>query len=364
MRNILGFGGSKKLAGLLLFVAVAALVAAASGGAKTTRRSASPLVTFLLPENVTPRWESQDKPFFIAAMKKLYPSAKVEIQNALNDSSKQQSQAEAALARGAKVLIVTAIDQKGAAVIVNNAKKQKVPVIAYDRLIKNAPLSYYVSVDGVRIGDLQGKWMKAHTKKGARIAVINGSPIDDNAHLFARGYLGVLNPLFKSGQRKQVANVWTPLWDPSKAQQEMEQILTKNSNHVDAVLSANDGMAGGIIAALQAQGLAGKVPVTGLDGTLASLQLIIQGKQSMTVWRSLKEQTSKAATITSAILKGKKPPKSLFAGHTKFNGSAKVPWAQVTPRVIDLHNMQLEIKDGAVTKSQLCKRMPKKGPCK
>ena len=346
-------------------VAVLAIAAVASGAPKAhARASSGPLVTFLLPENVTARWESQDKPFFIAAMKKLYPSAKVQVQNALNDASKQQSQAEAALAGGAKVLVVTAIDQKGAAVIVNDAKRQGVPVIAYDRLIKNAPLSYYVSVDGVKIGQLQGSWLKAHTKTGARIAVINGSPIDDNAHLFAQGYLGVLNPLFKSGARKQVANVWTPLWDPSKAQSEMEQILTKSNNGVDAVLSANDGMAGGIIAALQAQGLAGKVPVTGLDGTLASLQLILQGKQSMSVWRSLNEQATKAAQITAALLKGQKPSASLFGGASKNNGSVKVPWAKVTPRVITVSNMNLEIKDGAVTKSQLCKGMPKNGPCK
>jgi len=345
-------------------VAVLVIAAAASGAPKShAKASSGPLVTFLLPENVTARWESQDKPFFIAAMKKLFPSAKIQVQNALNDASKQQSQAETALAGGAKVLIVTAIDQKAAAVIVNDAKRQGVPVIAYDRLIQNAPLAYYVSVDGIKIGQLQGSWMKAHTKAGARIAVINGSPIDDNAHLFAKGYMSVLNPLFKSGARKQVANVWTPLWDPSKAQTEMEQILTKSNNGVDAVLSANDGMAGGIIAALQAQGLAGKVPVTGLDGTLASLQLILQGKQSMSVWRSLNEQATKAAQITAALLKGQKPAASLFGG-TKNNGSVKVPWAKVTPRVITTSNMYLEVKDGAVTKSQLCKGMPKKGPCK
>lgn len=349
-----------------LAVAVSFVVATASSAApaKSHGAKAGPLVVFLLPENVTARWESQDRPFFIAAMKKDFPSAQVEVENALNSPSTQQAQAESALSKGAKVLVVTAIDQKGAAVIVNDAKKQNVPVIAYDRLIKDSPVAYYVSVDGVKIGQLQGSWLKAHTKQGARIVVINGSPIDDNAHLFAQGYMGVLSPLFKSGARKQVANVWTPLWDPSKAQAEMEQILTKSNNGVDGVLSANDGMAGGIIAALQAQNLAGKVPVTGLDGTLNGLQLILQGKQSMTVWRSLKEQSGKAAKIVAALLKGQKPPAALFRGASKFNGAVKVPWAKVTPHIITLANMNLEIKDGAVTKAQLCKGMPKVGPCK
>lgn len=354
----------KLLTAVAALAALAAVTAAAAVAAGSAGQKEAPLVTFLLPENVTARWESQDKPFFVAAMKRLYPSAKVEVQNALNDPAKQQAQAEAALTRGAKVLVVTAIDQKGAARIVNMANRQGVPVIAYDRLIRNSPVAYYVSVDGVRIGQLQGSWMKANTKKGDRIAVINGSPIDDNAHLFAQGYLGVLKPLFKSGQRKQVANVWTPLWDPSKAQQEMEQILTKSNNGVDAVLSANDGMASGIIAALQAQGLAGKVPVTGLDGTLGSLQLILQGKQSMTVWRSLREQASKAAQITAAILERKKPAAALFKGAKKNNGTLGVPWAKVTPIVITKANMNLEIADGAVTRAQLCKGMPKTGPCR
>jgi D-xylose transport system substrate-binding protein len=347
--------------GAILLGLSAAICPFVSGAA---RADSGPLVVFLLPENVTARWESQDKPFFIAALAKEFPGAQVKVENALNDASKQQAQAEAALASGAKVLVVTAIDQKGAAVIVNDAQKQGVPVIAYDRLIRNAPIAYYVSVDGLKIGQLQGSWLADNTKEGARIAVIDGSPIDDNAHLFEKGYMSVLQPLFDKGARKHVAEVWTPLWDPSKAQAEMEQILTKSNNGVDAIMSANDGMAGGIIAALQAQQLAGKVPVTGLDGTLNSLQLILQGKQSMTVWRSLKEQAAKAAAITAALLKGEKPAADMFNGATMNNDHGDVPWAKVSPVVITLDNMHLEVEDGAVTKEALCKGMPTAGPCK
>jgi len=339
------------------------LAVSASPFAVSKAAAESPLVVFLLPENVTARWESQDKPLFIEAMKKDFPDAQVRVENALNDPAKQLAQAEAALVSGAKVLVVTAIDQKGAAVIVNHAQRQGVPVIAYDRLIRDADLSYYVSVDGLIIGKLQGSWLADHTKEGDRIAVVNGSTTDDNAHLFEKGYMGVLQPLFDKGSRKLVESVWTPGWDPSKAQAEMDQILTRTDNGVDAVLSANDGMAGGIIAALQAQQLAGKVPVTGLDGTLNGLQLILQGKQSMTVWRSLKEQAGKAAAITAALLKGEKPAADLFGGATMNNGKVDVPWAKVNPVVITLDNMNLEIEDGAVTKDALCKGMPAVGPC-
>lgn len=322
-----------------------------------------PLVVFLLPENVTARWESQDKPFFIAAMEREYPGARVRVENALNDPAKQLAQAEAALVSGAKVLVVTAIDQRGAAVIVEHAKRDGVPVIAYDRLIQEADLDYYVSVDGHTIGELQGSWLADNTKDGDRIAIINGSPTDDNAHLFEQGYMSVLQPLFDDGSRILVESVWTPGWDPSKAQAEMEQILTRTDNGVDAVLSANDGMAGGIIAALDAQRLAGQVPVTGLDGTLSSLQLILQGKQSMTVWRSLNDQASKAAAIAAALLRGEEPDASLVEGAPMNNGRVDVPWAKVVPMVITTENMHLEIEDGAVTAEELCKGMPEVGPC-
>ena len=343
------------------------LVTACGGGSGNSGGSGgdSGTVTFLLPENVTARWEEQDKPFFIEAMKKYAPNAKVNVVNAINDQSKQQSQAEAALTGGSKVLVLIPVDQVAAAAIVKSADKQKVPVIAYDRLIKDSPVAYYVSVDGVEVGKQQGKWLADHTKQGDNIAVINGSPTDDNAHLFNKGYMSVLQPLFDSGARKQVENVYTPGWEPSTAQQEMEQILTKNNNNIQGVLSANDGMAGGIIAALQAQGLAGKVPVTGLDGTVAADQRILRGTQSISVWRSLKQEADIAAQMAAALLKGQKPDASLFAnGKTVNNGNRDVPWAPLTPQVIDKTNMKLLLDDKAVSKTDLCNGIPPgTGPC-
>ncbi len=343
------------------------LVTACGGGSGNSGGSGSDsgTVTFLLPENVTARWEEQDKPFFIEAMKKYAPNAKVNVVNAINDQSKQQSQAEAALTGGSKVLVLIPVDQVAAAAIVKSADQQKVPVIAYDRLIKDSPVAYYVSVDGVEVGKQQGKWLADHTKQGDNIAVINGSPTDDNAHLFNKGYMSVLQPLFDSGARKQVENVYTPGWEPSTAQQEMEQILTKNNNNIQGVLSANDGMAGGIIAALQAQGLAGKVPVTGLDGTVAADQRILRGTQSISVWRSLKQEADIAAQMAAALLKGQKPDASLFGnGKTVNNGNRDVPWAPLTPQVIDKTNMNLLLDDKAVSKTDLCNGIPPgTGPC-
>jgi len=333
------------------------------GGATSGAGKDSGTVAFLLPENVTARWEQQDRPGFIDAMQKYAPGVKVQVSNALNDPAKQQAQAEAALAAGAKVLVLIPVDAEAAAVIVKKAEQQKVPVIAYDRLVRNSALAYYVSVDGRTIGELQGKWLADKTKQGDNLAVINGSPTDDNARLFNEGYMSVLDPLFASGERSKVYEASTPGWEPPKAQREMEQALTKTDNNIDGVLSANDGMAGGIIAALDAQKLAGKVPVTGLDATTEALQLILRGKQGMSVWRSLREQSDKAAQLVAALISGKQAPAGLVTGSVN-NGQMDVPWATVTPQVIDATNIQLVIDDGAATKEQVCAGIPAgTGPC-
>lgn len=321
-------------------------------------------VAFLLPENVLPRWENQDSPFFKEALAKYAPNAKLLTFNAANDSSKQQQQAEQALTQGADVLVVIAVDQKAAGVIVNQAKASKVPVVAYDRLILDSPVDYYVSVDGTKVGDLQGEWLAKHTHNGDNIVVINGSESDDNAHLFNKGYMSVLKPLFDSGARKLVYEAWTPGWDPTAAQSEMEQALTKINNNVQGVLSANDGMAASIVTALGAQGLAGKVPVTGLDGTTQALQLILQGKQGMTVYRSLKQQTDETAQIVSALLKGQKPDTKLFTGTPVNNGKVDIPWATVKPMVIDQSNVKIVMDETGLKPSDVCTGVKAGvGPC-
>lgn len=336
----------------------------AGGGGQGGGGKTEGTVTFLLPENVVARWEGQDAPFFKEALRKHAPGLKVEVQNALNDQSKQQSQAETAAARGTKVLIVTAVDQKGAARIVTTAKQQDVPVVAYDRLILDSPVAAYVSVDGVKIGEIQGKWLADSTERGDKLAIINGSPTDDNAHLFRKGYMRVLDPLFKGREREKVADEWTRGWEPDRAQREMEQILTRTNNDVQGVLSANDGMAAAAISALRAQGLAGEVPITGLDGTPQALNLILRGQQGMSAYRSLREQADKAAQIVAALAAGKPVPEKVTEGNSKNNGATDVPWAQVKPQVIDKENVEVVIEDGAADEAEVCKGVDAGvGPC-
>jgi D-xylose transport system substrate-binding protein len=309
----------------------------------TPTQEAAPTVAFLLPENVTPRWEGADAPIFKDALTKLVPGVQIDVLNALNDPSKQQSQAEAELTKGAKVLVIAAVDQKAAAVIVNEANKQGVTVIAYDRLIRSSPLDYYVSFDSVAVGKAEAQWMADHTNKGAMLVIIDGSPTDDNAHLVNQGIHEVLDPLFNSKTRTLVAEQWTPGWDPTTAQREMEQILTKANNKVDGVVSANDGMSGGIIAALKAQNMAGKVKTTGQDASLEGVQNVLLGYQGVTVFKDFRLQAPAAANIAAAILQGKKPTNT----NAKVNnGQVDVPSVMLPVVPIDQSNVKTLVTNG------------------
>ncbi len=334
----------------------------AGGGGGGTTAGEKPLVVFLLPENVTARWEGVDRPLFTEELQKLIPDAQVQVQNALNDSSKQQAQAEAALTAGAKVIVLAAVDAEAAAVIVNDADKEGVKVVAYDRLIKNSPLAAYDTFDSVAVGKAEAQAIVDRTQEGDRIVIINGGPTDDNAHLVNQGFHEVLDPLFDSGARVLAGEEWVPGWDPATAQATMEQILTRENNKVDGVASANDGMAGGIIAALTAQQLQGKVPVSGQDASLEGLQRVLLGTQAVSIFKDIRVQAESAAKISAAFLSGE-TPEGLFNGSTN-NGQVDVPTVFLTVEPIDQSNIQTLIDNGFITQEDLCKGIPAgTGPC-
>jgi D-xylose transport system substrate-binding protein len=236
-----------------------------------------------------------------------------------------------------------------------------VPVIAYDRLIRNSDLSAYVSFDSVAVGKAEAGWLADHTKKGDRITIINGSPTDDNAHLVNQGTHAVLDPLFASDARVKAGEQWVPGWDPSKAQATMEQILTRINNRVDGVASANDGMAGGIIAALKAQKLAGKVPVTGQDATIEALQRILIGTQGVTIFKDIRLQATAAAEVAAAYLQDAQP--TMFNAKVD-NGKVKVPSVMLKVQPIDKTNLSTLIENGYVTQAELNKGLPSTGTSK
>jgi D-xylose transport system substrate-binding protein len=334
-----------------LVVVATLLVPQARGGG-----AAEGTVAFLLPDQ-TFRWNNQDGPFFQQAMKKIAPGAKVQLFNARANPSLQLQQVENALTGGAKVLVVVPVDAAAASRIVDTARQQKVPVLSYARLIQNSAVDYAITGDVREMGRLQGKWLRANTRAGDKIAVINGSADDPNSKILRRGAGAFLDPLFKSKARRKVSDVFTPQWDPANAQKEMENVLTKQRNDIQGVLVANDGMASGVIAALRAQRLAGKIPVTGLDASLGGLELIAKGEQGMTVLIPIKQTANLAARIVAPLLAGKKPPAALFTAKT-FNGKVNVPTARIPVKIVTKKNLGLPVKTGNLTKKALCKVVP------
>jgi len=319
-----------------------------TGGGESTDNGFK--IGLLLPESKTARYESFDKPYIEAKLKELCPKCEVLYQNADQDSSKQQSQAEAMLTQGAKVLILDAVDASAAASIVNNAKSQNVPVVAYDRLAKG-PISYYVSFDNMKVGQVQGQaLLDALSKNGADpkrgdIVMINGSPTDPNAADFKAGAHSVLDGKVNIGKEYD-----TPDWSPDKAQQEMEQAITAlGKDKIIGVYAANDGTAGGAIAALKGGGFTAPYPpVTGQDAELAAIQRIIVGEQYMTVYKAIKPQAETAAQMAVAAATGQ-----AFSGQEtvkKNNGTADVTSVLLTPVAVMKDNIKdTVIKDGFYT---------------
>jgi D-xylose transport system substrate-binding protein len=324
--------------------------AASSGG------STSGKVALLLPESKTARYESQDRPNFTRKLKELCAGCGLLYSNADQDAAKQQQQAEAALTNGAKVLVLDPVDAASAAAIVTRAAQSKVPVISYDRLISNSKVAYYISYDNAKVGKLQATSLvdklKNDGKKGS-VVMINGAPTDNNATLFKQGAHSVLD---KSGFK--IAKEYdTPDWSPDKAQSEMEQAITAlGKTGFVGVYAANDGNAGGAIAAMKSNGVdPSKIPTTGQDAELAGVQRIVAGQQYMTVYKAIKPEAEAAAQLAVALLQGKQPASGLVNTKTANGSAGDIPSVIYDPVAVTKSNIQdTIIKDGFWKASEIC----------
>lgn len=344
------------LAGLSVTVGLGTAAARRSGGAST----ASALkIAFVMPcSTCASRFEQQDKPDFVKAVHKLNPHIQVIANNAQGSDATQISQVEDALANGAKVIVISPLDTAVGKAVVSKASKLHVPVIAYDGLLTGAKIQFYVSFDNAKVGKLQGQYLLSHVAKGGTVALINGDQTSAPGVQFKQGALSVLNPAFKSGRLKLGYSADTKLWDPSVAQTEMQQALTKLNNDVQGVLSPNDGIAGGVIAALKSQHLDGKVVITGQDATTQGLQYILQGEQSMTVFKPIVQEAAVAAKVAVGLAEGKTNAVSAVAKTTVSNGAGHVPTVLLQPIVVTKSNLGVVVKDGGGTWSQICSGIP------
>ena len=305
------------------------------------------------------RFEDQDKPDFINAVHALDPNAQVLADNAQGSDASQISQVEDAIAQGAKVVVVSPLDQATGVAIVSKAAAAHVPVIAYDGLLTGAKVAFYVSFDNTLVGKLQGEYLVKHLKAGSTVAMINGDQTSTPGVQFKQGALSALNPSFKSGHLKLGYSADTAQFDPTTAQTEMEQALTKLGNNVQGVLSPNDGVAGGVIAALKSQHLASKVIVTGQDATTAGLQDILLGTQSMTVFKPILEEAGTAAKVAVGLGEGDSNIIKQVAKTAVSNGAGRVPSLLLQPIVITKSNESIVVNDhGGSTWKQICSAIP------
>jgi len=273
--------------------------------------------------------------------------------DAQSSAQKQLTDIESLIAQHANALIVLPQDASAVGPAVRQAIDEGIPVIGYDRLIEN-PNAFYITFDNKEVGRMQARAVFAVKPRG-NYAFIKGSSADPNADFLFAGQMDVLKEAIAAGRIRNVGEAYTDFWLPANAQKNMEQILTKTDNKVDAVVASNDGTAGGAIAALSAQGLAGAVPVSGQDGDHAALNRIALGTQTVSVWKDARALGKKAAEIAALLADGKKM--SEIPGAVKFSGGPRQVEMNalfLTPVAITRDNLGVVIDAGWIKKDEVC----------
>ena len=271
--------------------------------------------------------------------------------DAQSSSTKQLADVEALITQGVDALIINAWDKDAIGPAIELAAAQGIPVVGYDRLIED-DRTFYLTFDNVGVGRIIAETIFAAVPKG-NYAIIKGDPGDPNAGFLLQGMMSVIQPAVDSGDIKIVGEAFSDGWKPESAQTNMEQILTANANAVDAVMSQNDGMAGGVVAALGAQGLV--IPVGGQDGDLAAINRVARGTQTVSVWKDARQLGKAAGEIASALAGG--ATLDSIEGATKFSGGEKgveMNAILLAPTPLTKDNLNVAIDAGHITKEAAC----------
>ena len=300
------------------------------------------------------RWKTDE-----AAMKTAIEAAgnKYISADAQSSASKQLTDVESLISQGADALIILAQDAGAIGPAVEKASAEGIPVVGYDRLIEN-PEAFYITFDNKEVGRMQARAVFAAQPQG-NYAFIKGSSADPNADFLFSGQMEVLKEAMDSGKIKNVGEAYTDGWKPENAQKNMEQILTANNNAVDAVVASNDGTAGGVVAALSAQGMDGSVPVSGQDGDHAALNRVALGTQTVSVWKDARELGKNAAVAASVLADGS--AMSDVPGAVKWSGGPggiEMNAVFLAPVPITRENINLVIDAGWVSKDVVCQGVP------
>ncbi|HST38607.1 MAG TPA: substrate-binding domain-containing protein [Conexibacter sp.] len=313
-------------------------------------------IAFLMPcSTCADRFENQDKPLFEAAVQRIAPGAKVIANNAEGDSARQVTQTESAITNGADVIVVSPLDEAAGAAISDKAQQARIPVVSYDGLITDGHADFYVSFDNEVVGQLQGEFLARELPEGATVAFINGDQSIAPGRQFKAGAHRALDPLIESGRLRLGYEGDAQQFDPQKGRTLMEQALTRLNDRVDGVIAANDGLAGGVVNALEPRGLTGRVLVTGQDATDAGLQRILLGQQTMSVYKAIKAEAEAAAGVAVALGTGKADEAAGMATSTTDNGAGDVPSILLDPVVVTADNIADTVfADGFTTPERVC----------
>jgi len=306
---------------------------------------AAPVIGFSIDDLRVERW-ARDRDYFIAAAKEL--GATVSVQSADANEEKQIKQVENLIAQKVDAIVIVPMNSKVFTAVIDEAHKAGIKVVSYDRLILNADEDAYISFDNERVGYLQAEAVLKAKPEG-RYYMLGGSPTDNNAKLLRAGQEKALKAAVDAGKVKIIGSQWVPEWSPTNALSIMENALTANQNKIDAVVASNDGTAGGAIQALAAQGLAGKVPISGQDADLAAVKRVKAGTQTVTVYKPLKLIATEAAKLTVQLIR-----KQPTAFNAKLdNGKKQVDSVLLTPIALTRDNVDMVVSDGFYTKEQV-----------
>src|SRR3954454_20439350 len=337
-----------------------------SSGSKATSTAAAKKskVGVILPDTASSaRWEGADRPLLTKAFQDAGVDA--DIQNANGDKAKFGTIADQMLNEGANVLVIVNLDSPSAAAVINKAKQQGVPVIDYDRLTLGGGAAYYVSFDNVAVGTAQGKGlvkcMQDNGQKSGPVALLNGSPTDNNATLFKQGY----EKEIKDAGYSIAADQSVPDWDNTKAGTIFEQMYTKANGKFVGVDAANDGLGGAVVSVLKRNGEAGKVPVTGQDATDEGLQRVLAGTQCMTVYKAIKKEADAASKLAIALAKGDTAGADQMATGQTMDTETKqnVKSVLLQPEAIFKNNVKDVVADGCTTADKICTTSALKKAC-
>jgi D-xylose transport system substrate-binding protein len=335
---------------VLRYVALG-LVVGLIAAACTPEEAEPPHIGLLLPELATARYETQDRPAFEAAVRELCPECRVSSLNAGGDAAVQAGQVDQLIASGMNVLVLDPVNSAEAAPMVEKAQEKGIFVISYDRLVADADVDYFVSFDGVKVGELQAEALLE--AGGGEIVLINGSPDDNNAVLFSEGAHLLLDTSSVAGIALEFD---TPAWDYSISRTSMQEALTAlGADGFTAVLAANDGIAASVVTVLREAGLdPTQIPITGQDAELDAVRRLLSGEQYMTVYKPLAQLAAAAAELAVILGRGESPEPG-FVVNTVNNGFKDVDGVLLDPVAVTVANIaETIVADGFWPVAEIC----------